>query len=143
MIINDYFNDSKTTLVNKLVNYKYLKYFLRYYLEIHDVIGTSYIKLNDIFQKEYGIFNINYDDITEAEMQTMNNNYKKRNKYNNNTNITIKDILNFKNIAIGTINNFKYKNNIKLNFEEEIMNFKISDYNVVNKLLVSFKRKNK
>lgn len=73
----------------------------------------------------------------------MLNNYKERNKYNNNTNITIKDVLNFKNIAIGKINSFYYKNNIKLNFEEEIMNFKISDNTVVKKLEVSFERKNK
>lgn len=49
----------------KLNNYQYLKTFLRFYLDNHEEIGTSYIKLIDLFTKEYGDININYDIIPE------------------------------------------------------------------------------
>lgn len=46
------------------------------------------------------------------------------------------------NLAFGAINNYKYHHNIKTNFIEQLLNFKISKKKVVSKLEVNLKRKN-
>ena len=63
--------------------------------------------------------------------------FKKRNKY------PINKSINIKNFAICAINNKKYKNSLKHNFEELLLDFKINDKNIITILNVSFERKNK
>lgn len=69
--------------------------------------------------------------------------FKKRNKYPINKTIELKDVLNIKNLAIGAINNKKYNNSLKSNFEELLLDFKIKNKNIITKLNISFERKNK
>mgnify|MGYP002624394402 CR=1 FL=1 len=139
LIEQDYENLSKATLKKKLTDYKYLKPFLRIYLYKHEEIG----RLIELFKQEFGDIQINYNLIPKEETKNIINKFKQKRKGKDYENITIQDIINLKNLAIGAINNFKYKNNVMKNFETEIENFKINEKNVVTKLEVIFKRKSK
>ena len=141
-IKKDYNELNKTEIKKKLSNYKYLKKFIRYFLDMHEDIGTSYTRLLESFIGEYGIVEINYSIIPEDECILLINNFKKRNKNNNKKNISINDVVNIKNLAIGAINNKKYKNNIHTNFNESILSFKLKEESIVTKLSVTFERKN-
>ena len=45
--------------MKKLPHHKYLKKYIRYYLNKHEEIGTSYIKLLALFTNDFGNININ------------------------------------------------------------------------------------
>ena len=70
---SDYKNLNKTEIIKKLSNHKYLKKFIRYYLNIHEEIGTSYIKLLELFTKDFGNINIDFDLIDEKDKTIMIN----------------------------------------------------------------------
>ena len=116
---------------------------MRYFLEKNAQIRTSYIKLTELFLQEYKDVNINYDLISLEEEKTLIENFKKRNKYNTNRDIQIRDVINIKNFSMGAIYNKKYKNRLKCNFDNLINDFKINDINIVQNLKVTFERKNK
>jgi len=142
IIKEDINNLNKKEIKKKLCNCKYIKIFFKYILEKHSEIGQSPQKLLNVFNNEYGDINLNYELISKEEEKKIIENYKKRNKITSNNKIKIEDVINLKNLAFGAINNYKYHHNIKSNFLEQILNFKINEKNVVSKLEVNFKRKN-
>ena len=70
---SDYNDLNKTEIIKKLSNHKYLKKFIRYYLNKHEEIGTSYIKLLELFTKDFGNINIDFDLIEEKDKTIMIN----------------------------------------------------------------------
>ena len=140
IIVKDYQTINNFELKNKFKNYKYLKLFLRYYLEKNDDIGTSMIKFLYKLTKEFNEININYNLIPKDEEIKIINTFKKRKKILN-KDIKIEDVINLQNLCVTAINNCKYKYNINSNFDEQLLNFKINNIKVVNKLIVKFKRK--
>ena len=140
-IINDYNNLNKNEILKKLA--KIFKKISEIFFRKNEQIGTSYIKLTELFLQEYKDVNINYDLIFLEEEKTLFENFKKRNKYNTNRDIQIRDVINIKNFSMGAIYNKKYKNRLKCNFDNLINDFKINDINIVQNLKVTFERKNK
>ena len=91
---SDYNELNKTELMKKLSNHKYLKKFIRYYLNKHEEIGISYIKLLDLFTNDFGNININFELIDENEKTIMINIILKL-IFENLFNLVIYDYINF------------------------------------------------
>ncbi len=71
------------------------------------------------------------------------NNYKIKNKLNLDKDIEIeKNIYNINNIIRIAYNSLRLYNNYNNNFEDNILNWKVNEFNIVSKLIVNFKRKN-
>jgi len=71
------------------------------------------------------------------------NNYKIKNKLNLDEDIEIeKNIYNINNIIRMAYNSLRLYNNYNNNFEDNILNWKVNEFNIVSKLTVNFKRKN-
>ena len=74
--LKDYQTINNFELKNKFKNYKYLKLFLRYYLEKNDDIRTSMIKFLYKLTKEFNEININYNLIPKDEEIKIINTFK-------------------------------------------------------------------
>ena len=98
-------------------------------------------KLIELFKSEFEEVSIDYNIINDGEKKSIIDNYKKRHKLTEDINLKIEDVIYIKNFSIATINNFKYINNIKTNFNEQIETFKINGNNVVTKLIVILNEK--
>ena len=108
---------------------------------MHPNIGSSYLKLVENFNQDFGDIKIDYNLFPEEQKKDLIYNFKKRNNHCINKNINIIDVLNIKNFAISSINNKKYKNSLGKNFNENLTNFEIKNQNIVTRLIVSYTRK--
>lgn len=140
IIDNDINLLNKNDIKLKLTSHIYLKNFMQYFVEKNSDIGLSIIKLLDKLKNQYGEINIDYSKIKDEEKKKIIENYKKRTGKMQNVNL--EDIINLNTIAIGAIHNFKYKNNVKYNFEEQIINLELKNKKIVSKLIINFQRKN-
>ena len=95
--------------------------------------------LENLFKEEYCDISIDYNNIENIIKEKLITKFKKRKKINNN--ITIKDIINIKNLSIQA---FKYlKNDRQFNSEidSNLLNIKKNNNNIANKINVIFNRK--
>ena len=138
-VILDLEQINKKDLILKLHNYNYLKTFLNAYAIKNNARCTSSIMLLNIFKEEYGDIEINYDNIDKQKQQEILNKYNnKKNKSNN-----IQDIINLKNLTKTAYNYLRNYREFHHEMDNNLLNMKFNNLNIVTKIDVTFIRKNK
>ena len=95
--------------------------------------------LENLFKKEYSDISIDYNNIEKDIKEKLITKFKKRKKINNN--ITLKDIINIKNISIQAFTYLKNYRRFNSEINTNLLIIKDNNNNIVNKINLFFKRK--
>ena len=138
-IINDINNKTKNAIKSQLKNYSYLNTFLKSFAILNKDKISSSGELYNLFKDEYGPINI---DINSIDEDTKNKKIEKYKKNKNNKNdIKIEEIFSIKNITNGAFTFLKNYRHFHSEMDNNLLNFKINDDNIVTKINTNFERK--